>query len=164
MRIGKLSAETGISTKTIRYYEEIGLLPVPAREPSGYRSYEAEDVQRLEFINKAKLLGLTLEEVGDVLQASDPEQMNCEHVLGLLEEKLAQIDAWLQEAHEMREVLDHTISAARERIGEDASGAYHCPVIERGLHERALHAGGAKHELAGVAAPMIAESSGVGGG
>jgi len=66
MRIGQLADETGVTTKTIRYYEEIGLLPAPARQPSGYRRYAGADVDRLDFVAKAKALGLSLEEITNV--------------------------------------------------------------------------------------------------
>jgi len=60
MQLGELGKRTGVNPKTIRYYEEIGLLPAPARTPSGYRQYTAEDAGRLEFIRSAKALGVAL--------------------------------------------------------------------------------------------------------
>ena len=56
LRIGGLAAELGINPKTIRYYEEIGLLAAPARSPAGYRLYSAADGERLRFIAKAKAI------------------------------------------------------------------------------------------------------------
>ena len=63
MRIGQLANEVGLNPKTLRYYEQIGLLPAPQRSPSGYRLYTAADRERLDFIAKAKAIGLTLEEI-----------------------------------------------------------------------------------------------------
>ena len=60
MRIGELAESSGFSTKTIRYYEEIGLLPPPDREVNGYRSYGDGTLQRLRFIQHAQAAGLTL--------------------------------------------------------------------------------------------------------
>lgn len=54
MRIGQIAQASGFPTKTIRYYEELGLLPEPRREPSGYRSYDAEQLRRLELIRLGK--------------------------------------------------------------------------------------------------------------
>ena len=66
-KIGELSNATGLTTKTIRYYELNGLLEEPWRADSGYRLYDPEDVERPEFIKKAKTLGLSLEEIRDIL-------------------------------------------------------------------------------------------------
>ena len=61
MQIGDLAKHFDLNPKTIRYYEEIGLLPDPARTESGYRQYDGQAVSRLGFIQRAKLLGLSLE-------------------------------------------------------------------------------------------------------
>ena len=60
MRIGRLAETTGLTTKTIRFYESRGLLPIPARTDSGYRIYGHNEVARLDFITKAKRVGLSL--------------------------------------------------------------------------------------------------------
>ena len=67
MRIGALARHFGINAKTIRYYEAIGLLPGARRTESGYRVYGTADVERLGFILRAKVLGLSLEEIRGVL-------------------------------------------------------------------------------------------------
>jgi DNA-binding transcriptional MerR regulator len=144
MKIGELATATGVPTKTIRYYEEIGLLPEPARQPSGYRDYASADVARVEFVAKAKALGMSLEEVGDILRASAADVVNCDHVVGLLRSKREEIDGWIRDAMALRDALDHTIRASESQLGK-STGDYHCPVIEHGLHERALHAEGAPH-------------------
>ena len=59
MNIGQLSRRTGVPIDTVRYYEKLALLPPPARSTSGYRHYEADDVLRLNFIRRAKVLGFT---------------------------------------------------------------------------------------------------------
>lgn len=77
MRIGELAAELGLNPKTIRYYEEIGLLPEPRRTQAGYRLYDAADRERLRFILKAKAVGLTLEEIKLVLDVRSNGQPPC---------------------------------------------------------------------------------------
>ena len=139
MRISQLAGRTGIPAKTIRYYEATGLLPQPQRETSGYRRYSEEDVDRLTFLSKAKTLGLSLAEIGDILRASSGDTVNCEHVLQLLATKRDQIDGWIREAQIVRDSLDRTIAYSSGRLqAEHSTGEFHCPVIERGLHERAL--------------------------
>lgn len=141
MRIGELAKRTGVPIKTIRYYESTGLLPSPAREASGYRRYSEADHDRLGFVAKAKTLGFSLAEIADILQASTGDAVNCDHVLELLRSKRDQIDAWISEAVSLRDALDRTIHQAGARLqAERSTGHYHCPVIERGLHERAIAA------------------------
>ena len=136
MRIGEAARQSGLRTKTIRYYESIGLIAEPPREPSGYRSYGEGDVSRLRFIASAKQLGLTLDEIRDILGASDEEQVSCPHVVALLEAKRDRIEEWIRSAQALRDVLDRTIEASRDQIAESPADC--CPVIERGLHERAV--------------------------
>ena len=137
MRIGALAKQTGTSADTIRYYERLGILPPPRREASGYRSYDEAAEARLQFIQSAKLLGLTLDEIGDLLQIREEDEACCPHVLALLEAKRARIDAWLQEGHAFRDVLDRTIRSSRRRLARAPASVESCPIIERGLHERA---------------------------
>ncbi len=67
MNIGHLSQETQVPTKTIRYYEEIGLLPEAVRSANGYRSYGPRDVDRLTFLRRARSFGFTLDECRELL-------------------------------------------------------------------------------------------------
>jgi len=60
LTIGEMSAELNLNPKTIRYYEEVGLLPEPRRSESGYRLYSRKEVERLRLVKRAKLLGLSL--------------------------------------------------------------------------------------------------------
>jgi DNA-binding transcriptional MerR regulator len=68
LKIGDVARLTGLLVRTIRYYEQRGLLEPAARSESGYRLYGAEDAARLEFIKRAKLLGLTLEEIRELVE------------------------------------------------------------------------------------------------
>lgn len=138
MRIGEAAQRSGVTTKTIRYYESIGLVAEPPREPSGYRSYGEADVSRLRFIASAKQLGLTLDEIRDLLGASDQGEVSCPHVVALLEGKRDRIERWIGSAQALRDALDRTIEASRDQIATASSPADCCPVIERGLHERVV--------------------------
>ena len=68
LKIGELARQTGLSIKTIRYYERRGLLEQPPRTQGGYRLYGPEEVARLRFVQRAKLLGLTLEEIKELVE------------------------------------------------------------------------------------------------
>jgi DNA-binding transcriptional MerR regulator len=138
MRIGELSRRCGVSTKAIRYYESIGLIAEPPREATGYRRYGDADLSRLRFIASAKQLGLALAEIKDVLGATDQQEVSCPHVVALLEAKRDRIEQWIASAQAMRDVLASTLEASRELIAAPSAPADCCPVVERGLHERAL--------------------------
>jgi DNA-binding transcriptional MerR regulator len=67
LKIGELAHQTGLSIKTVRYYEQRGLLEQPPRTEGGYRLYGPEEVARLRFVQRAKLLGLPLEEIRELV-------------------------------------------------------------------------------------------------
>ena len=93
MRIGELSTLAGVPTKTIRYYEEIGILPPAERAENGYRTYRPEDAGRLGFIKDAQATGLTLDEIAEILDLRERGESTCEHVIHMTRHHLADIDA-----------------------------------------------------------------------
>ncbi len=105
MTIGELAGRAGVTAKTVRYYEQIGLLPPAPRTRSGYRRYGEEELLRLQFIGKAKQLGLSLEEIRGVLAVSAAGSDPCPHVVGLVDRHLVQIDHTLARLSEFREQL-----------------------------------------------------------
>ncbi len=74
LRISDVADRTGFSGPTLRYYEQIGLLPPPERTDAGYRIYTARDIDRLRFIARAKTLGCSLDEIGDLLTVWDEDR------------------------------------------------------------------------------------------
>lgn len=69
--IGDVAGELRVNPKTIRYYESMGLIPAPSRNRSGYRVFADEDIERLEFILRAKRLDFSLEHIGEILKVSE---------------------------------------------------------------------------------------------
>jgi DNA-binding transcriptional MerR regulator len=132
MRIGELAAELGLNPKTIRYYEAIGLLRPPRRTPSGYRLYDAAARERVRFILKAKAVGLTLEEIKQVLDVRSKGQQPCTHVLALLDQKLAAVDEQLRALSEFRRKL---VALRSEAAATMRAEACVCGIIE--YHTRA---------------------------
>ena len=112
MRIGELAESSGFSTKTIRYYEEIGLLPPPDREVNGYRSYGDGALQRLRFIQHAQAAGLTLREMGQVFAIRSEGRAPCLHVRELLTRHLLQIDRRIAELQATRRELQDLAARA----------------------------------------------------
>lgn len=105
MRIGELAGQLGLNPKTIRYYEHIGLLPDPARTPSGYRLYGKDDAERLRFIRSAQRLGMTLDEIGEILALRERGQQPCAYVRHVLRREVAAIDQRVRELRSLRQEL-----------------------------------------------------------
>ena len=93
MRIGEVSREVGIPTSTIRFYERTQLIDPPERPDSGYRDYGPATIDRLSFIRDAQVGGLTLNQIGSILDVRDAGEAPCSHVSKLLDERLVEIDA-----------------------------------------------------------------------
>ena len=130
MRIGELAEQHGVTTKTVRFYEASGLLPAPARTPSGYRSYDDEDARRLAFIKTAQRLGLSLDEIKEILAFRDRGERPCRHVAGVLERQVQDLDRRIGEMRSLRDELQELQSrAAAQEAGGGPDGDY-CGVIE----------------------------------
>lgn len=130
-RIGELAQELGLRPKTIRYYEALGLLPVPWRTEAGYRRYGPADRERLRFILKAKVIGFSLREIGEMLTLRDAGLEPCPHVAQLIERKLATIDAQLGRLMGLRTEL---LALRQAAAVTTCSSTPICGIIE--LHER----------------------------
>ncbi len=105
MRIGELAEQTGISTKTARYYESIGLLPEPDRTPSGYRDYDETAIDRVRFVRDAQATGLTLSEISSVLEIKDAGSTSCQHTRELLDRHLTDLDEQIERLQTARKEL-----------------------------------------------------------
>lgn len=92
MRIGELAEQAGVTAKTVRYYESIGLIPDPGRTASGYREYDQDSLERLTFVRDAQAAGLTLKESRHILDMKSEGQTTCEHTRSLLDKHLTDID------------------------------------------------------------------------
>jgi len=78
-RIGEVAEQTGFPPSTLRYYEDEGLLPAPDRTAAGHRVYGERHLRRLQFMARAKRLGLTLEEIADLADAWDTRECRITH-------------------------------------------------------------------------------------
>lgn len=103
--IGQAAAASGISRKMIRYYEETGLLPPARRSESGYRHYSDTDIQRLQFIRRARDMGFSLERIGQLLGLWQNEQRHSADVKALVEQYIAELDENIRQMQAMRNEL-----------------------------------------------------------
>ena len=92
MRIGELATQAALPTRTIRFYERRGLLPLATRAANGYRTYTDSDFQRLQFIRNAQAAGLTLADITGVISIRQDGSAPCAHVADLLQARLADVE------------------------------------------------------------------------
>ena len=125
--IGEAARLAGLNPKTIRFYEEIGLIAPTGRTTSGYRLFDDEAVSRLGFIKKAQALGFTLTEIGEILALRDGGAMPCDHVEVEVNRKVAAIEERIAELTRLKASLETLLERWKEA---EASGAAVCPRIE----------------------------------
>jgi len=142
MLIGELARRVGVNPKTIRYYEEVGVLPPASRLPSRYRQYGDEDVERLEFIRNAKALGVTLEEIKEVLAFRDRGVAPCPYVLKLLDAKMTEIQDRIRGLRMLAEDLRRLQrAAAKIPTKEITARARFCHILENKQFLKTVGAG-----------------------
>ncbi|MGB7291705.1 MAG: heavy metal-responsive transcriptional regulator [Thermodesulfobacteriota bacterium] len=131
--IGHVATQTGINSKTIRYYEEINLLPKPRREKNNnYRIYSQDTIKRINFIKKAQSLGFTLREIKEVLALRDRGFKPCSHVRGILRQRVIDLEQKLTELTTLRRELTKLEDEwASMKTVEDDKGEGICPQIEK---------------------------------
>lgn len=103
--IGSVAKQSGIPIKTIRYYEELGLLKKTERTEGGYRLFNSDVCARLSFIKRAQSLGLSLAEIKDFLNVLDLGGLPCEHIKVKLEDKLEAIEQQIQQLQILKQEL-----------------------------------------------------------
>ncbi len=145
MKIGELAAQTGVPTKTIRYYEEIDVLPPPERAANGYRSYGPGAVERLLFVRDARTTGLSLTEISSILSLRDQGESTCNHVLGLLETHLKEIDDHIKSLRKTRQQLASLTERARQLDPADCTDPHRCQTITETGFMPTGHASGSRH-------------------
>ena len=118
-----------MSTKTIRYYEDIGLLPPPPRLGSGYRDYDPATLDRLAFIRAAQAVGLSLGEIRGIVALRDEGQTPCGHVLDLLRTRSAELDRRIAELRTLRGELDRLVARAEGLDPADCDPGRVCHLV-----------------------------------
>lgn len=133
MRIGELAQRAGATTKAIRYYETLGLLPQPDRTPSDYRDYGADAIERVRFIKDAQAGGLTLTEIRSLVELKTAGQTTCEHTIELLRRHLTDIDTQITQLDAARSSLAALAERAATLDHADCTDPHRCHVIAAGV-------------------------------
>ena len=123
MNIGTVSEKSGLTPKTIRYYEDIGLIS-PDRRDNGYRDYSTEDVHRLRFLQRSRGLGFSVEECRQLLSLYGDTHRESAEVKAIAEAKLTEIDRKLAELQGLRDMLSHLVANCH------GDGRPQCPIID----------------------------------
>ena len=140
-QIGELAARSGVTPDALRYYERLRLLPAPQRTRGGFRVYPAETIDRLRFIKQAQTVGLTLQEIGELVGYQDQGGLKrCRHVRDLLRAKLVDLQAKLAELEGFRNTLSGYLEKCEQTLVAGGTANRRdepeCPVIETLKTER----------------------------
>ena len=129
LTIGELAGELQLNPKTIRYYEEVGLLPKPQRSESGYRLYSPYDIERLRLVKRAKLLGLSLVEIKDIVEYAIDRRCNVveDRLLSFVEAKLSEIDQKIDDLIAFRDNLRQYHSDLSNRLVSETREDWRTP-------------------------------------
>lgn len=123
MNIGQAARLSGLNNKTIRYYESIGLVD-SRRQANGYRDYTAADLERLRFLQRARVVGFSLEECRELLELySDPSRRSAD-VKALVTARVKQVEEQLESLEAMRETL---LTMAAHCQGDESAD---CAIID----------------------------------
>lgn len=129
MKIGELAKKTGLTTQSIRYYENIGLLPEPRRRENGYREYDHTTADRISFVRDAQASGLSLTEIHLILELRDQGEPTCGHVVFLLEQHVDEVENQITELQRTRERLEQMIERAQKLDPSECQDSVRCQTI-----------------------------------
>ncbi|HEB01707.1 MAG TPA: heavy metal-responsive transcriptional regulator [Nitrospirae bacterium] len=127
MFIGDVAKKLDLNPRTIRYYEKIGLLPKAIRTDSGYRIYSSDTIYRLEFILKAKGLGLKLEDIKEIIDIHNRGEVPCPCTTAFLNNKISEIDEKMDALSALKIKLTKLLKPARSKTTQGTI----CPIIEK---------------------------------
>lgn len=127
LTIGRLARLTGMESKTLRYYDRVGLVRPGARTAARYRLYDENAADRIRFIRGAKALGMSLADIGRILAVRDDGAAPCEHVLDLATRQAARLEAQIRSLQSLRRDLLRLRRDLKRRLSPQAKAADDCP-------------------------------------
>jgi len=123
MNIGEAAKQSALPVKTVRYYDEIGLVHAP-RSASGYREYSTDELHRLRFVARARGLGFSLDDCRQLLSLYEDRSRASAKVKSIVREKLGEIDQKVAELQALRDTLSHLAENCR------GDSRPECPILE----------------------------------
>jgi len=126
MTIGELAKACGVSADTVRFYEREKLLPRPRRSASGYRLFGAEDAARVRFVRRAQAMGLTLDDIGELLRVEPLKTVEqCRRAAARLGARVAAVEERIAELEAFRNALLNGLHRCERALARDEC----CPVV-----------------------------------
>ncbi len=132
VHIGQVADRAEVTTKAVRYYERVGLLPEAARTAAGYRDYPEAVLERLRFIRASQAVGLSLGEIKGIIGFRDQGSPPCTHVLDLVEGRAADLDRRIAELAELRDELHRLADRGRSLSPDACSPNLVCHILNPG--------------------------------
>lgn len=123
LNIGDAAVKTGLPVRTIRYYEDIGLV-APVRNENGYRQFDEQSIQKLRFLHRSRALGFSLEETRNLLSLYEDKHRSSADVKQIVKTRIGAIDRKLAELKSLRKALLHLADACEGNQRPD------CPIID----------------------------------
>jgi MerR family copper efflux transcriptional regulator len=124
MNIGEAARRSGLSAKTIRYYEDTGLIAPAARAENGYRDYSDTDLHKLRFVRHARGLGFSVDECSQLLSLYQDKTRQSADVKAIAEKHLSDVEDKIRELQELRNTLSHLVTCCHGDNRPD------CPILE----------------------------------
>lgn len=124
MKIGEAARASHLSTKTVRYYADIGLIPAQPRQENGYRTFDAADIRKLNFIRKARAFGFSIDDCRQLLDLYQNQTRSSSDVKRITMDHLHQIEDKMRELKSLRDELAHLADAC---LGDERPD---CPILD----------------------------------
>ena len=129
MRIGELAQAVGCHIETVRYYEKVGLIPVSARKPNGYRDYSDRHLQYLRLVRRARALGFSQNEIFELVRLIDIKDDSCDKVHEMVDKQIVALNQKLKEIKHIKKALTQLSIACEQGNHND------CPALDELLRE-----------------------------
>lgn len=131
-QLGEVSRSLGLNPQTLYFYERIGLIPPPQRTEAGYRLFSQSDVDRLVFISHAKSLGLSLDDIKEILALKEGQLLTCKAVYDRLNKKVQEIEDKIRQLQSLHDDLVPLMEECKSKFDHQAL-AYQCTVLDTEL-------------------------------
>lgn len=123
-KIGEIAKRVGLGTETIRYYEQVGVLPAAHRAENGYRLYDEAHLKRLRFVKRGRELGFPLDKVRSLLSLADDKDMTCRRVRAIAQEHLDEVRRNIADLRAMQAALESAVKPCPDDSSND------CPILD----------------------------------
>lgn len=121
-QVGKVAQQLGLNPQTLYFYERIGLVPSPQRTAAGYRLYDETDLERLRFITQAKAMGLSLDDIKELLALQAGQRLSCREVYDRLHKKVQQIEDTIQKLQTLKAQLLPLMDQCQQGVERTSEG------------------------------------------